>query len=193
MSSPNHPTSNIEDAFSSNFPNYLLASSDYFPASPGNTSSENSRDDIIPPVFSPFYNNLYMKDELLPLKKQTCLSSPSSTKLSKPYRNQAYNLVSPSLSVYTPTPPQIFELGKSSIKMHLKHHEMQVEDILNYLEEFSYHRIEKMEERLVNDIDFDERKTELGNVRSQIFELQKKHLGQRDKIDFARFRISNLE
>ncbi|GJU47979.1 putative ribonuclease H-like domain-containing protein [Tanacetum coccineum] len=34
MSSPNHPTSDIEDAFSSNFPDYILASPDYFPASP---------------------------------------------------------------------------------------------------------------------------------------------------------------
>ncbi|GJV66426.1 retrovirus-related pol polyprotein from transposon TNT 1-94 [Tanacetum coccineum] len=36
MSSPNHPTSNIEDAFSSNFPDYIPASPDYVPASPGN-------------------------------------------------------------------------------------------------------------------------------------------------------------
>nr|GEU70626.1 reverse transcriptase domain-containing protein [Tanacetum cinerariifolium] len=44
MSSPNHPTSNIEDALSLNFPDYLLASSDYVPASPGKTyfSSSNS-------------------------------------------------------------------------------------------------------------------------------------------------------
>nr|GEY64533.1 reverse transcriptase domain-containing protein [Tanacetum cinerariifolium] len=37
MSSPNHPTSDIEDAFSSNFPDYILASPDYVPASPGKT------------------------------------------------------------------------------------------------------------------------------------------------------------
>nr|GEU32324.1 hypothetical protein [Tanacetum cinerariifolium] len=49
MSSPNHPTFNIEDAFSSIFPHYLSASLDYFPALPGNTSSENSRDGNIPP------------------------------------------------------------------------------------------------------------------------------------------------
>nr|GEX88936.1 reverse transcriptase domain-containing protein [Tanacetum cinerariifolium] len=53
--------------------------------------------------------------------------------------------------------------------MHLKHHEKQIEDILNYLEEPSFHRIEKMEERLVNgwmiiQIDFDELKTELEKV-----------------------------
>ncbi|GJS50372.1 reverse transcriptase domain-containing protein [Tanacetum coccineum] len=42
MSYPNHPTSDIEDALASNFPDYILASPDYFPASPGNTSSESS-------------------------------------------------------------------------------------------------------------------------------------------------------
>ncbi|GKB12747.1 hypothetical protein Tco_0846670 [Tanacetum coccineum] len=42
MSSPNHLTSDIEDAFSSNFLDYIPASPDYFPASPGNTSSESS-------------------------------------------------------------------------------------------------------------------------------------------------------
>nr|GEV00944.1 reverse transcriptase domain-containing protein [Tanacetum cinerariifolium] len=35
MSSPNHPTSDIEDAFSSNSPNYTSTSPDYSPASPG--------------------------------------------------------------------------------------------------------------------------------------------------------------
>ncbi|GJY22477.1 hypothetical protein Tco_0396135 [Tanacetum coccineum] len=42
MSSPNLPTSNIEDAYSSNFPNYLPASPDYFPTSPGKTYSSSS-------------------------------------------------------------------------------------------------------------------------------------------------------
>nr|GEV96485.1 hypothetical protein [Tanacetum cinerariifolium] len=39
MSSPNHPTSDIEDAFFSNSPDYIPASSDYSPASPGNIPS----------------------------------------------------------------------------------------------------------------------------------------------------------
>nr|GFA42163.1 hypothetical protein [Tanacetum cinerariifolium] len=104
----------------------------------------------------------------------------------------------PSFSVYTPTPPQIFEIGKTSIKMHLKHHEKQIEDILNYLEELYFHRIEKMKERLVNgwmiiQRYFDELKTELEKVRSQISGLQKKFIGQKDKIAFARFRISTLD
>ncbi|GJV49877.1 reverse transcriptase domain-containing protein [Tanacetum coccineum] len=93
MSSPNRSTSDIEDAFSSmNILNYTSASSDYFPASLGSNSfnsSENSKDNMISPIF---------------------------------------------------------EIGKFSTKMYLKHHEERVEDILNYLEELSFHRIEKMEE-----------------------------------------------
>ncbi|GKB62537.1 hypothetical protein Tco_0918723, partial [Tanacetum coccineum] len=36
-------------------------------------------------------------------------------------------------------------------------------------------------------------KTELKKVRSQIIKLQKKQLGQKDKIAFAHYRISDLE
>ncbi|GKA28676.1 hypothetical protein Tco_0714921 [Tanacetum coccineum] len=66
MSSPNHPTSDIEDVFSSNFPNYIPASLDYFPASPGNTFSgySNNSSSLVPiasPTPSLFHNNPYMK------------------------------------------------------------------------------------------------------------------------------------
>nr|GEX42187.1 hypothetical protein [Tanacetum cinerariifolium]GEX42194.1 hypothetical protein [Tanacetum cinerariifolium] len=65
MSSPNHPTSDIEDAFSFNFPDYTLASPDYFPASPGNTSPDPSNDltkDILASLtFLPFHDDPYMK------------------------------------------------------------------------------------------------------------------------------------
>ncbi|GKE02384.1 hypothetical protein Tco_1390367 [Tanacetum coccineum] len=174
MSSPNRSTFDIEDAFSSlNIINYTPVSSDSFPASLGSNSfnsSENSTDNIIPPVFSPFYNNPCLKDvqaiyakelpisspdpitplailtpfpvlppsllfnpryffiyeELLLPRKQIHSPSSSSTTLFNSSRNQIYNLVSRSSSVYTPTPPQIFEIGKCSIKMYLKHHEEQI-------------------------------------------------------------------
>ncbi|GKD39785.1 putative reverse transcriptase domain-containing protein [Tanacetum coccineum] len=66
MSSPNHPTSDFEDAFSSNFPDYIPASPDYFSASPGNTSSESSNNSsVLVPMASPtlllFHNDPYMK------------------------------------------------------------------------------------------------------------------------------------
>ncbi|GKD50560.1 hypothetical protein Tco_1279536, partial [Tanacetum coccineum] len=199
--------SDLEDAFSSmNILNYTLVSPDYFPASSSSfNSSENSKDNMIPPVFSSFYNNPYLKDVQAFYAKESPISPPDpitppailtpslvlppsllfdpryffipeellppknqihsfSTTLSNSSRNQTCNLVSPSFSVYTPTPPQIFKIGKSSIKMHLQHHKEQIKDILNYLDELSFHRIEKMEEGR-----------------------------QKDKIAFAHYRISNLE
>nr|GEV23074.1 hypothetical protein [Tanacetum cinerariifolium] len=184
----------IEDAFSSNFPDYTTASPNYFPASPGNISPDPldnlskylfaslaispfhnmqtynavankppipPQDPITPPniltpslvlppspLFDPRY--FFVPKELLPPKKQIHPPSSYSITLSNLSRKQACILVPPSFSTYTPTPPQIYELGKNSIKMRVKHHEEQVESILIYLEELSFHCIEKMEERLVN-------------------------------------------
>nr|GEV60429.1 hypothetical protein [Tanacetum cinerariifolium] len=65
MSSPNHPTSNIENAFSSNFPDYLSASLDYVPASSGKTYSSSSNSFGVVPIASPtlslFHEDPYMK------------------------------------------------------------------------------------------------------------------------------------
>nr|GEV74191.1 reverse transcriptase domain-containing protein [Tanacetum cinerariifolium] len=66
MSSPNHPTFDIEDAFSSNSLNYTSASPDYSPASPGNTPYESSNNSfILVPIASPtlllFHDDPYMK------------------------------------------------------------------------------------------------------------------------------------
>ncbi|GJT05036.1 reverse transcriptase domain-containing protein [Tanacetum coccineum] len=80
MSSPNHSTSDIEDAFSSmNILNYTSVSSDYFPTSSESSSfnsSENSKDNMIPPVFSPFYNNPCLKDVQAFYTKESPISSP---------------------------------------------------------------------------------------------------------------------
>ncbi|GJZ13702.1 FAR1-related sequence 5-like protein, partial [Tanacetum coccineum] len=66
MYSPNHPTSGIEDAFSSNFPDFIPASPDYVPASPGKiySSSSNSSYGVVPiasPTLSLFHNDPFMK------------------------------------------------------------------------------------------------------------------------------------
>ncbi|GKB87033.1 hypothetical protein Tco_0959305 [Tanacetum coccineum] len=66
MSSPSHPTSNIEDAFSSNFPDYILTSPDYVPASSGKTYyiSSNNSFGLVPialPTLSLFHDDPYMK------------------------------------------------------------------------------------------------------------------------------------
>ncbi|GJZ73209.1 hypothetical protein Tco_0637355 [Tanacetum coccineum] len=80
MSSPNHSTFDIEDAFSPiNILNYTSVSSDYFPASSGSisfNSSENFTNNIIPPVFSSFYNNPYLKDVQAFYAKESPISSP---------------------------------------------------------------------------------------------------------------------
>ncbi|GJT62656.1 hypothetical protein Tco_1006189 [Tanacetum coccineum] len=65
MSFSNHPTSDIEDAFSSNFSNYTPTSPDYFTASPRNISpdsSENLSKYLLASLaISPFHDNPYMK------------------------------------------------------------------------------------------------------------------------------------
>ncbi|GJZ51289.1 hypothetical protein Tco_0605804, partial [Tanacetum coccineum] len=83
MSSPNHPTSDIEDASSSNFPDYIPASPDYFPASPGNTfeSSNNSSDFFPPEEISP------PKDAEIPVESPIPVSPSSSVGSSLPVRS----------------------------------------------------------------------------------------------------------
>ncbi|GKB08473.1 hypothetical protein Tco_0836785 [Tanacetum coccineum] len=80
MSSPNRSTSDIEDAFSSmNILNYTSVSLDYFPASTGSSSfnsSENPKENMIPPVFSSFYNNPYLKDAQAFYAKELPISPP---------------------------------------------------------------------------------------------------------------------
>ncbi|GJR18314.1 hypothetical protein Tco_0966841 [Tanacetum coccineum] len=172
MSSPNCSTSDIEDAFSSmNILNYTSVSSDYFPASSGSISFNSLEDsNIIPPVFSSFYNNPCLKDLQAFYAKE--LPIPSPDPITPP-------------AILTPSP------------MHLKHHEKQVKDILNYLDELSFHRIEKMEEgridRRIIRRNSDELKIEHERIRTQIIKLQRKKLGQKDKIAFAHYRISDLE
>ncbi|GJW80887.1 hypothetical protein Tco_0144862 [Tanacetum coccineum] len=66
MSSPSHPTSNIEDAFSSNFLDYIPAFPDYVPTSPEKTYSISSTNSfsLVPkasPTLSLFHDDPYMK------------------------------------------------------------------------------------------------------------------------------------
>nr|GEV61056.1 hypothetical protein [Tanacetum cinerariifolium] len=114
MAFPNHPTSNIEDAFSSNSPNYTPASPDYFPASPRNTSSESS--------------------------------------------NNSFNELS--LNCIEHMEDNVEGLGKG---------------------------------RVIIQQDFDNLKTELPKAHAQISKLQKKQMGQNNKISLARFWIANLQ
>ncbi|GJV64347.1 hypothetical protein Tco_1475175 [Tanacetum coccineum] len=138
MSSPSHLTSNIEDAFSSNFADYIPTSLDYVLASPGNT-------------YSSYSNNSF---------------------------------------------------GESSRKTSLERHEEQIEEILNHLDELSLDRIKHIEDkieglkkgRVIIQQDFE--KSNEANFReshTQIAKLQRKQMGNNNKIALARFRIANLE
>nr|GEX96548.1 putative reverse transcriptase domain-containing protein [Tanacetum cinerariifolium] len=75
MSSPDHSTSNNEDAFSSNIPDYVSTILNYSPASSGKTYSNasNKSTDKIPLEFLPFYN---MKDIQALYAKKLPIPSP---------------------------------------------------------------------------------------------------------------------
>nr|GEZ40511.1 hypothetical protein [Tanacetum cinerariifolium]GEZ46058.1 hypothetical protein [Tanacetum cinerariifolium] len=64
MSFPNHLTSDIEDAFSSNSPDYISASLDYFLASPKNITPDSSNDltkyILTSLAISPYHNDPYI-------------------------------------------------------------------------------------------------------------------------------------
>ncbi|GKC11528.1 hypothetical protein Tco_1008310 [Tanacetum coccineum] len=83
---------------------------------------------MLSPMFNP--QEFFLLEELLPLKKQGRDRSSSSTS----------NL------------PQAFEIGESSRKSSLEHHEEQIEEILNHLDELSLDRIEHIEDKIEESI-----------------------------------------
>ncbi|GJX99722.1 hypothetical protein Tco_0356741 [Tanacetum coccineum] len=161
MSSLNHPTFDIEDAFSSNFSDYIPASPDYSQASPGNTysSSLNNSFGLVPiasPTLLPFHNDPYMKVMQAYYAKESPIPPPTimplSPMLSPMFNPQEFFLPEELLppkkrgrdrsSSSTSALPQVFEMGESSCKTSLEHHEEQIEEILNHLNELSFDRIE---------------------------------------------------
>ncbi|GJT30656.1 hypothetical protein Tco_0910931 [Tanacetum coccineum] len=138
---------------------------------------------IVPPssMLSPMFNpqEFFLPEELLPLKKRGRDRSSSSTSAL----------------------PQAFEIGESSRKTSLERHKEQIEEILNHLDELSLDRIEHIEDkieglgngRVIIQQDFDNLEAELQKARAQIAKLQRKQLGNNNKISLARFRIANLE
>ncbi|GJX78526.1 putative reverse transcriptase domain-containing protein [Tanacetum coccineum] len=130
MSSLNHPTSDIGDAFSTNFPDYIPASPDYVMHAYYAKESPIPPPTIMPPstMLSPMFNpqEFFLPEELLSPKKQGHNQSFSST----------FAL------------PQEFEMGESSRKTSLECHEEQIEEILNHLVELSLDRIEHIEDKI---------------------------------------------
>ncbi|GJQ94836.1 hypothetical protein Tco_0005975 [Tanacetum coccineum] len=194
MSSPNHSTSDLEDAFSSmNILNYTSVSPDYFPASAGSSSfnsSENSKDNMIPPVFSSFYNNTYLKDVQAIYAKELPISSPD------PITSPAILTPSPILPPSLLFDPRYFFVPEELLPPKKRIHSPSSSSTTlsnpsrNQTHELPLHRIEKMEEGRING---NKLKTEPKRIRTQIIKLQKKQLGQKDKIAFAHYRISDLE
>nr|GEY32612.1 hypothetical protein [Tanacetum cinerariifolium] len=220
MSSPNHHTSNIDDAFSYNFPDYIPASLDYVPASPGKTysSSSNNSFGLVPiasPTLSLFHDDPYMKVMHAYYAKESPIPPlvimPQSPMLSPMFNPQEFFLLKELLppkkrgrdrsSSSTPTLPQEFGIGESSRKTCLERHEEQIKEILNHLDELSLDRIENIEDnieglrkgRVIIQQCFDNLETELQETRAQVAKLQRNELGQNNKIALARFRIADLE
>ncbi|GKA49285.1 hypothetical protein Tco_0742243 [Tanacetum coccineum] len=210
MSSPNHPISNIEDAFSFNFPDYILASPDYVPASLGKTYSSSSNNSfglvlIASPTLSLFHDDPFMKvihayDSIPP---PTIV--PPSIMLSPMFNPQEFflleELLSPKkrscdqLSSSTSALPQEFEMGESSRKTSVEPHEEKIKEILNHLDKLFLDRIEHIEDnieglgkgRVIIQQDFDNLETKLKKAHTQITKLQRKQMGNNNKIALARF------
>ncbi|GJR56883.1 hypothetical protein Tco_1499045 [Tanacetum coccineum] len=161
MSSPDHPTSNMEDAFSSNFPNYLpSASPDYILTSPGKTYSSSSNSFGIVPLASPtlllFHDDPYMKVLQAFYTKKLPIPPPIIIPPSLIPKPQEFFLPKEFLSPRkqgrssssTSSLPQAFEIGESSQKTSIERHEEQIEEIMNYLGELSLDRIVHIEDKV---------------------------------------------
>ncbi|GJV80275.1 hypothetical protein Tco_1516145 [Tanacetum coccineum] len=155
MSSPDHPTSNVEDAFSSNFLNYLpLASPDYIPTSPGKTYSSSSNSFGIVPLTSPtlslFHDDPYMNVLQAFYTEKSPIPPPTIIPLSLISNPQEF--LSPKKqgrsSSSTFSLPQAFEIGESLRKTSIERHEEQIEEIMNYLGELSLDRIVHIEDKV---------------------------------------------
>ncbi|GKE43588.1 hypothetical protein Tco_1470872 [Tanacetum coccineum] len=192
MSSPSHPTSNIEDAFSSNFLDYIPASPDYVLASPGKTysSSSNNSFGLVPiasPTLSLFHDDPYMKVMYVYYAKESPITPPTivppSSMLSPMFNPQEFFLPEELLplkkqgrdqsSSSTFALPQAFEIGESSP------HRRQIEGL--------------RKGRVIIQQDFDNLEAKLRESHTQVAKLQRKQKGNSSKIALARFRIANLE
>nr|GEW12056.1 hypothetical protein [Tanacetum cinerariifolium] len=134
MSSPNHPTANIEDAFSSNFLDFIPASPDYVPASPGKTYSSSSNSFGVVPIASPslslLHDDPYMKVLQAFCTKNSPIPPPIITPPSSMPNPQEFffpeDLLSPKKqghdqsSSSTSTLPQTFKIREISHKISME-------------------------------------------------------------------------
>nr|GEV87853.1 reverse transcriptase domain-containing protein [Tanacetum cinerariifolium] len=139
MSSPNHLTSNIEDAFSE----YISVVPDYSPTSPGKTysSASNNSTDVISPTLSNF--SFFHNDPYINVMNAYAIFTPSLIPIPPP------TIKSPSKSPEFFLPKELllpkkqkqdqyfqdYEMGESSHDLTLEQHGKQIEEILNHLDE----------------------------------------------------------
>nr|GEZ14408.1 reverse transcriptase domain-containing protein [Tanacetum cinerariifolium] len=149
MSSPNHLTSNTEDAFSE----YVSVVPDYSPALPCKTysSASNNSTCIIPTSsnFSLFHNNPYIN-----VMNAYATFTPSPIPIPPPIikppsESPEFFLPKELLSPKKRKQNKYFqdyEIGESSHDSTLEQHGKQIEEILNHLDELSLDRIERIED-----------------------------------------------
>ncbi|GJW72268.1 hypothetical protein Tco_0129185 [Tanacetum coccineum] len=187
MSSPNHLTSGIEDAFSSNFPDFIPTSPDYVPASPGKTYFSSSNDSFglvlkASPTLLLFHDDPYMKVIHAYYAKESPIPPPTVVPPFSMFNPQEFFLLEELLTLKkqgrdrssssTPTLPQEFGIGESSRKKSVERHEEQIEEILNHLDELSLDHIEHIEDnieglgkgRVIIQQDFDNLEIELQDL-----------------------------
>ncbi|GJS60686.1 hypothetical protein Tco_0655470 [Tanacetum coccineum] len=169
MSSPNHPTSDIEDAFSFNFLDYIPASPDYVPALPGKT-------------YYSFLNNsfeFFLPEELLSHKKEGHNQSLSSTSALPQEFEMGESSRKTSL-----------ERHEEHIKEILNHLDKLSLSCIEHIED----KIEGLGKgRVIIQQDFDNLEAELQKARARIAKLQRKQMENNNKTALACFKIANLE
>ncbi|GJS57491.1 hypothetical protein Tco_0652275 [Tanacetum coccineum] len=183
MSSPDHPTANLEDAISSNFPNYVPpASPDYILTSLGKTYSSASNTFgivlLTSPTLSLFLGDPYMKALQAFYTEKLPISSP----IIIPPKTQEFflpeGLLSPmQLSPSTPSQPQALEIQEIPPE--------RFEQIENGIEGLGKGTI-------IIQRDFDALAAELQQAHTQITKLWRKQIGSNHKISLARYRITEL-
>ncbi|GKA86177.1 hypothetical protein Tco_0807888 [Tanacetum coccineum] len=93
------------------------------------------------------------------------------------------------------------KMAKLSRKTSLERHEEKIKEILNHHDELSLDRIDHIEDkieglgkgRVIIQQDFDNLEAKLQKAHARITKLQRKQMGNNNKIALARFRIANLE
>ncbi|GKF48707.1 hypothetical protein Tco_0141958 [Tanacetum coccineum] len=168
MSSLNLPTWGIKDVFSSNFPDFIPASLDYVPASPGKTYSSSSNNSfsvvlIASPTLSLFHDDPFIKVMHAYYTKESPIPPPT--------------IVPPSIMLSSMFNPHEFFLPEELLSPKKQGHNQSFSSTSALPQEFK----------------MGESSPELQKAHAQITKLQRKKMENNNKIALARFKIANLE